>query len=305
MNLQSMTSFPSCSIVNNNESQYYFQNDPSLTIPILISFQPINIVTPYGPCIGLASPIALNIPNNYFQINQEVKYDLPQQLTNSLSSNTIPNSDNDTKSNDLNVEDKNNACSDLSSKQSKKTPRIHFTKKEDEKIKELVDKFGKKNWSIIASFLKGRSAKQCRDRYCNYLIPGFFQGEWSKEEDELLVKLYKENGSKWSIIQSYFPKRSSNSIKNRWYYFLRKEYSNDEIQNKGNDKETKINLEEFEIIEDENSCEKHLNETSEKSSPPKNIIENNNSKNNELESMFEIDKEMIENLNENEWIAFE
>ena len=83
------------------------------------------------------------------------------------------------------------------------------------------------------------------------------------------------------------------------------EYSNDEIQKKGNDKETKINLEEFEIIEDENSCEKHLNETNEKSSQPKNIIENNNSKNNELESMFEIDKEMIENLNENEWIAFE
>lgn len=72
------------------------------------------------------------------------------------------------------------------------------------------------------TFIEGKNAKQCRDRYSNYLGPGFFQGEWSKEEDEILLKLDNEHGSKWSLIQKQFPNRSSNAIKNRWYYFLNK-----------------------------------------------------------------------------------
>lgn len=130
----------------------------------------------------------------------------------------------------------------------KKQQRFHFTKEEDERLKYLVNIFGRKNWQIISSFMNERSAKQCRDRYCNYLIPGFFNGEWSKEEDELLIKLYNEIGSKWSVIQKYFPKRSSNSVKNRLHYFLRKmllpDSSTDAI------KEKEIN--EYEIDENEN-----------------------------------------------------
>lgn len=100
--------------------------------------------------------------------------------------------------------------------------RILFTKDEDKKIKQLVEIFGTKHWDLVAQFMNGRTAKQCRDRYSNYLIPGYFQGDWTAEEDSLLIKLYIENGPKWSIIQKSFPQRSANTIKNRWYYFLRK-----------------------------------------------------------------------------------
>lgn len=39
-----------------------------------------------------------------------------------------------------------------------------WTKEEDEMIIELVKKYGAKKWSIVASNLKGRIGKQCRER---------------------------------------------------------------------------------------------------------------------------------------------
>lgn len=35
---------------------------------------------------------------------------------------------------------------------------------EDEKVVELVSQYGPKRWSVIASHLKGRIGKQCRER---------------------------------------------------------------------------------------------------------------------------------------------
>lgn len=101
--------------------------------------------------------------------------------------------------------------------------RIPFTPDEDEKLKHLANKYGTRSWSLISTYLEGRTPKQCRDRYSNYLFPGFFKGEWTNEEDCLLFKLYNEFGPKWSKIKKSFPDRSSNSIKNRWNYFLCKQ----------------------------------------------------------------------------------
>lgn len=109
-----------------------------------------------------------------------------------------------------------------------KKSRIPFTAEEDEKIKFLTEKYGTKNWSLIASYMHERTPKQCRDRYSNYLVPGYFKGEWSKEEDELLQRLYNEHGPKWSILKKSFPYRSSNSLKNRWNYFLCRQEGTDE-----------------------------------------------------------------------------
>lgn len=105
-----------------------------------------------------------------------------------------------------------------------KKMRDPFTPQEDEKLKKLVSIFGTKNWRIVAASLLGRTPKQCRDRYTNYLVPGFFKGEWSKDEDLLLAQTFSAYGPKWSILKNFFPHRSCNSIKNRWTYFLSKQY---------------------------------------------------------------------------------
>ena len=41
---------------------------------------------------------------------------------------------------------------------------------EDEKVVELVRKYGPKRWSLIAQHLKGRIGKQCRERYSFLLL---------------------------------------------------------------------------------------------------------------------------------------
>lgn len=104
-----------------------------------------------------------------------------------------------------------------------KRTRVPFTKEEDERIIQLVNRFGCGKWDLVSHFMERRTAKQCRDRYTNYLIPGVFHGEWTKEEDDLLFQMYKNIGPKWSIIQRYVPSRSATSIKNRWNYFLSKQ----------------------------------------------------------------------------------
>ena len=132
----------------------------------------------------------------------------------------------------INLEKKDKNEKSLSQSSNQKKIRKRFTKEEDEKIKKLVDVLGTECWTFISQFIKGRSPKQIRDRYSNYLMPGIFFGEWTKEEDELLAKLFSEHGSKWSFIQRHFPNRSANSIKNRWYYFLNKKHQIESDENK-------------------------------------------------------------------------
>ena len=117
-------------------------------------------------------------------------------------------------------EDDDEEVKEETNKEKTKRRRKLFTKEEDEKIKKLTEKYGTKQWNLIATFVEGRTPKQCRDRYCNYLFPGIFSGEWSIEEDELLIKLYKRYGPRWTVLQRSFPYRSANTIKNRWDFFL-------------------------------------------------------------------------------------
>jgi hypothetical protein len=46
-----------------------------------------------------------------------------------------------------------------------------WTKEEDLKLIELVNKFGPEKWSNISSYLPGRLGKQCRERWYNHLNP--------------------------------------------------------------------------------------------------------------------------------------
>ena len=104
--------------------------------------------------------------------------------------------------------------------QNGRSQRRKFTPEEDERLCKIVEKYGAQKWDSIAKEMPGRTGRQCRDRYKNYLIPGFFNGQWSTEEDLLLREKFKEYGSQWSKMMKFFNKRSANALKNRWNYFV-------------------------------------------------------------------------------------
>jgi hypothetical protein len=100
--------------------------------------------------------------------------------------------------------------------------KIKFSVEEDELLAYLVRELGTKGWKYIAQLMRTRNARQCRDRWNNYLNPALRMGGWTKEEDELLLKKYALFGSKWSKIAKHFKRRSDLSIRNRCHMLERR-----------------------------------------------------------------------------------
>lgn len=109
------------------------------------------------------------------------------------------------------------------------TKRRFWLPSEDAQLIELVHRYGER-WSKIATFIEGRTGKQIRDRYINSLKPGIRQEAWTKEEDELLIKLYLKIGNKWSRIAHCLQGRTENQVKNRFRTFFKKGSSSLEIE---------------------------------------------------------------------------
>lgn len=99
-----------------------------------------------------------------------------------------------------------------------------WSKTEDAKLRQLVEMHQPRNWTTLATQLGTRSGKQCRERWLNHLDPVINKGPWTKEEDELLIRLHGEMGNRWSDIARLIPRRTDNALKNRFNSRLKKLY---------------------------------------------------------------------------------
>ena len=97
-----------------------------------------------------------------------------------------------------------------------KRVRNKFTQEEDDTIVQIVSRFGAHSWRSIAANLPGRTARQIRERYVNYLAPNVCKDPWTPEEDQRLRDKVAEHGRKWSLIARFFENRTDVTLKNRW-----------------------------------------------------------------------------------------
>jgi hypothetical protein len=98
-----------------------------------------------------------------------------------------------------------------------KSMRRLFTPEEDALLAHVMNECQFSSWVDVARHIPGRSARQCRDRWSNYLCPVNKNGPWLRSEDLLLAQKVAELGPRWARIARFFDGRSENNVKNRWY----------------------------------------------------------------------------------------
>jgi hypothetical protein len=103
-----------------------------------------------------------------------------------------------------------------------KHPHSKFTPDEDKHLRTLIEQCSALDWAIIAESMEGRSPRQCKERWVNYLCPELNNTIWSEDDDLLLLQKHNEIGPRWVAIAKFFPKRTDSMLKNRFNRLCRR-----------------------------------------------------------------------------------
>ncbi|XVF56867.1 hypothetical protein PTKIN_Ptkin06aG0154800 [Pterospermum kingtungense] len=98
-----------------------------------------------------------------------------------------------------------------------------WTPEEDEVLANFIKREGEGRWRTLpkrAGLL--RCGKSCRLRWMNYLRPSVKRGRIAPDEEDLILRLHRLLGNRWSLIAGRIPGRTDNEIKNYWNTHLSK-----------------------------------------------------------------------------------
>ncbi|GJS73047.1 putative transcription factor MYB family protein [Tanacetum coccineum] len=122
---------------------------------------------------------------------------------------------------------------------------------EDQKLITYINRYG-----------LSRSGKSCRLRWMNYLRPNVKKGNFSEEEEEIILVSHSELGNRWSAIAARLSGRSDNDVKNHWHSHLKKRASEQNLVSGATTKNNVNSLPTFETenIEDIQQPANHIND---------------------------------------------
>ncbi|XP_009334683.2 transcription factor MYB1 [Pyrus x bretschneideri] len=100
-----------------------------------------------------------------------------------------------------------------------------WTALEDKMLADYIQAHGEGQWSNVPkqAGLK-RCGKSCRLRWLNYLRPSIKGGDITKDEEDLIIRLHKLLGNRWSLIAGRIPGRTKDEIENYWHSNLCKKH---------------------------------------------------------------------------------
>ncbi|KAK7295358.1 hypothetical protein RJT34_18265 [Clitoria ternatea] len=98
-----------------------------------------------------------------------------------------------------------------------------WTPEEDIILVSFIQEHGPGNWRAVPTKTGlSRCSKSCRLRWTNYLRPGIKRGNFTEQEEKMIIHLQDLLGNRWAAIASYLPQRTDNDIKNYWNTHLKK-----------------------------------------------------------------------------------
>ncbi|XP_059451690.1 transcription factor MYB114-like [Corylus avellana] len=98
-----------------------------------------------------------------------------------------------------------------------------WNEEEDILLRQCIEKHGEGNWYKVPSRAGiNRCRKSCRLRWLNYLRPNIKRGGFKEDEVDLMMRLHKLLGNRWSLIAGRLPERTANDVKNYWNTHVRK-----------------------------------------------------------------------------------
>ncbi|KAJ8570835.1 hypothetical protein K7X08_037807 [Anisodus acutangulus] len=98
-----------------------------------------------------------------------------------------------------------------------------WTEEEDLLLRKCIDKYGEGKWHQVPIRAGlNRCRKSCRLRWLNYLRPHIKRGDFAWDEIDLIFRLHKLLGNRWSLIAGRLPGRTANDVKNYWNTHLQR-----------------------------------------------------------------------------------
>lgn len=126
---------------------------------------------------------------------------------------------------------------------------IAFSEALDRKLIKLVGIYGTNNWNMISRNFTEKSAKKCKDRWRYFLAPSNEPAPWTQEEDDLLLSLESQLGTKWTSISERFFRRTPCDVRTRFLKLKRQQRKFMKMNNRLN--KTTIDAPEHEQREEE------------------------------------------------------